>query len=86
MFEIYLIICLAGLILLLIFAALGGFGAAAEGGDLDLDVDVDAGDVDIGDADIGEADVDAGMDASLSPLSLPLILLFLTSFGAIGAI
>jgi len=96
MISFYLIICLVGVILLVIFAILGGFGAAAEGADVDVDVghdldighDVDVGhDIDVGhDVDVGDADIDAGMDASLSPLSLPIILVFVTSFGAFGMV
>jgi membrane-bound ClpP family serine protease len=77
--SFYLIICLVGVILLVILAILGGFGADAEA-DIDLDIDADI------DVDIGDVDVDAGVDAGLSPLSLPIFLVFITSFGAIGMV
>ena len=84
MFDIYLIICFIGLILLIVFALLGGFGAAFE---TDVgDVDVGDIDVDVGDVDVGDVDVDSSIGGHPSPLSLPLILLFMTSFGAFGAI
>ena len=103
MISFYLIICIIGVILLVIFAILGGFGADVEGGsgdvDIDLgdaDVDIDLGDadvdIDLGDADVdidlgdADADIDAGMDTGLSPLSLPIILVFITSFGAFGMV
>ncbi len=89
MVSFYLIICLIGVILLIIFAIMGGFG-----GDVEAEVgDVDIGDIDVGDADIdvdiGDADVDLDVDAGgggPSPLSLPILLIFITSFGAIGMI
>ena len=105
MLSIYLIICLVGVILLIIFAALGGFGADVEAADADIDFDVGGGDVDVdvdvgvdvdtdidvdvgGDVglDVGDADIDAGMDVHLSPISLPILLIFVTSFGAFGMI
>jgi hypothetical protein len=85
MIELYLAICLIGLALLIIFAALGGFGAGAEGGDVGLDAghDIDAG-VDAG----MDGDLDVGTEpgTGLSPLSLPIILVFMTAFGAFGMI
>ena len=82
MIELYITIWLIGLILLIIFAALGGFSLDADAGDIDFDVDVDADiDVDIGDVDV---DADAGLASHPGPISLPIILVFMTSFGAIG--
>lgn len=109
MVSFYLIICLVGVILLIIFAALGGFGADVEAADADVDFDMGGGHIDVdvdtdvdvdvdvdadvgvdvgGDTgfDVGHADVDAGMDVHLSPISLPIILIFVTSFGAFGMI
>lgn len=87
MVSFYLIICLIGVILLIIFAIMGGFGG---------DVEADVGDVDIGDIDVGDVDadvdvdvghdVDAGGGGGPSPLSLPILLIFITSFGSIGMI
>ena len=82
MIELYMAIWLIGLILLIIFAILGGFGLDADAGDVDFDADVDF-DVDVGDADI-DIDADAGMGGHPSPLSLPIVLVFMTSFGALG--
>jgi hypothetical protein len=95
MISFYLIICLIGLILLIIFAMMGGFT-----GDFDVDsgdVDVDIGHIDVGHADVGDVDADVDVDVDHdvdsgghgggpSPLSLPILLVFVTSFGAIGMI
>jgi hypothetical protein len=84
MIELYMAIWLIGLILLIIFAILGGFGLDADAGDVDFDFDADADvdfDVDVGDVDI---DADAGVGGHPSPLSLPIVLVFMTSFGALG--
>ena len=74
--SIYLLICLICGILLIVMGmfAFGDFG----------DFDFDAGDLDIdtGDFDLGHGDVSGG----LSPLSLPIMLSFGTSFGAFGVI
>ena len=113
MIEIYLIFMILGLVLLVIFAALGGFGGDADFdvGDADMDLDIDMGhDIDLGDGghDIDFGDVDGhdvdlgdvdGHDVDLSdidsadhdvthmnPVSLPNILIFMTSFGTIGTL
>jgi hypothetical protein len=87
MVSFYLIVCLIGVVLLVIFAILGGFGGDFEAdvgdADFDIDMDIDA-DVDM-DVDM-DTDVDAGMDTSLSPLSLPILLVFFTAFGAFGMV
>ncbi|WP_455391988.1 hypothetical protein [[Eubacterium] cellulosolvens] len=85
MIEVYMAIWLIGLILLIIFAILGGFGLDTDAGDVDFDVDVgDADlDVDVGDADL-DIDGDAGVSGHPSPLSIPIVLVFMTSFGALG--
>ena len=74
--SIYLLICLICGILLIV---MGMFGFGDFG-----DFDFDAGDLDIdtGDFDLGHGDVSGG----LSPLSLPIMLSFGTSFGAFGVI
>ena len=74
--SIYLLICLICGILLIV---MGMFGFGDFG-----DFDFDAGDLDIdtGDFDMGDGDVSGG----LSPLSLPIMLSFGTSFGAFGVI
>jgi hypothetical protein len=88
MIELYLVIWLVGLILLIIFAALGGFGMDTDAGDMDFDADFDADiDVDAGGGDVDldmDADADAGISGHPSPLSIPIVLVFLTSFGALG--
>jgi hypothetical protein len=84
MIELYMAIWLIGLVLLIIFAILGGFSLDADAGDVDFDFDADVDfDVDVGDADI-DVDADAGMGGHPSPLSLPIVLVFMTSFGALG--
>jgi len=85
MIELYMAIWLIGLILLIIFAILGGFSLDVDAGDVDFDFDVDADadfDVDVGDTDVDVGD--AGVSGHPSPLSLPIVLLVLTSFGALG--
>lgn len=74
--SIYLLICLICGILLIV---MGMFGFGDFG-----DFDFDTGDLDIdtGDFDMGHGDVSGG----LSPLSLPIMLSFGTSFGAFGVI
>jgi hypothetical protein len=92
MISFYLIICIIGLILLIAFAVMGGFSGdfEAEMGDMDVDVghDIDVGDVGDIDADVDvNHDIDAGgHGGGPSPLSLPILLVFVTSFGAIGMI
>ena len=73
--SIYLLICLVCGILLIVMGMFG-FG---DFGDFDFDtgdIDVDTGDFDLGHGDMG----------GLSPLSLPIMLSFGTSFGAFGVI
>jgi len=74
--SIYLLICLVCGILLIIMG-LFGFGDFG-----DFDFDTGDFDVDTGDIDVGHGDVSGG----LSPLSLPIMLSFGTSFGAMGVI
>jgi membrane protein implicated in regulation of membrane protease activity len=74
--TIYLIIALVCGILLMVMALFGGDFL-----DLDMDVDTDV-DMDMGHFEAGHGDFSAG----LSPLSLPIILAFGTSFGAFGVI
>ena len=73
--SVYLLIAIVSAVVLLIMAALGGFG-----GDVDLDFD---GDVDVGHFDIGHGDFSG---AGISPLSVPIWLIFFTCFGSIGTI
>jgi membrane protein implicated in regulation of membrane protease activity len=84
--SIYLIIAIICLVFLIVSVALGGFGD---------DLDMGGHDVDVGgDFDVGGADVDAGFDAGhgdfsgagISPLSLPIIMAFGTTFGGVGAL
>ena len=77
MISIYLIIALVAAIALLVMAALGGFG-----GDIDADVDVDTG-IDAGHFDAGHGDFSG---SGISPLSIPIWLIFFTCFGSIGTI
>jgi len=76
-------------VLLIVMAALGGFGGAH---DIDMgghDVDIGGHDVDMGhDADMGHYDAGHGdySGAHLSPLSVPILLAFGATFGAMGAI
>jgi membrane protein implicated in regulation of membrane protease activity len=74
--SIYLIVALVCGIILFVMALFGGDFL-----DLDVDVDTDT-DLDIGHFDAGHGDFSAG----LSPLSLPILLSFGTSFGAFGTI
>ena len=75
--SLYMIIAIVCGILLLIMALFGGDFL-----DLDVDTDVDT-DLDLGGHfEAGHGDFSAG----LSPLSLPLVLCFGTSFGAFGVI
>ena len=77
--SIYLAIAVICVILLGIFAALGGIA------DFDMDGGVDF-DVDAGmDVDVGDGFGDFG-GPGVSPLSLPVILMWGTTFGAVGGI
>ncbi len=73
--SIYLLICLVCGILLIV---MGMFGFGDFG-----DFDFDTGDIDL---DTGDFDMDHGDMGGLSPLSLPIMLSFGTSFGAFGVI
>jgi hypothetical protein len=88
--SIYLIIAIICAVLLIVSVALGGFAD-----DVDMgghDIDVGGPDLDVGgpDVDLGGPDVDVGYGdfsgAGISPLSLPVILAFGSSFGGIGAL
>lgn len=90
MISIYLIIAIICAVLLIVSVALGGFAD-----DVDMgghDIDVGGPDLDVGgpDVDLGGPDVDVGYGdfsgAGISPLSLPVILAFGSSFGGIGAL
>ncbi|MCK5397275.1 MAG: hypothetical protein KAJ33_03400 [Thermoplasmata archaeon] len=71
MISIYLLIAIICVILLAVFAVMGGIA----------DFDVDAGaDMDL---DVGEGFGDFG-GAGVSPLSLPVMLMWGTTFGAVG--
>ncbi|MCK5024785.1 MAG: hypothetical protein KAR56_04125 [Thermoplasmata archaeon] len=74
MISIYLIIAIICALLLVIMAAFSDFGDF----DADMDVDVDAG-VDLS----GHGDFHGG---DISPLSIPVMLVFGTVFGATGSI
>ena len=87
---IYLIIAIVCALLLIVMAALGGFGG---GHDVSTGHDVGIGhhDIHIGhghDGDMGHYNAGHGdySGSSLSPLSIPILLVFGTSFGAIGAL
>ena len=73
--SVYLLICLVCGILLIV---MGMFGFGDFG-----DFDFDTGDIDL---DTGDFDLDHGDMGGLSPLSLPIMLSFGTSFGAFGVI
>jgi membrane protein implicated in regulation of membrane protease activity len=72
--NLYVLITLVCGLLMIAMFFMGDFG-----GDMDVDVDVD---MDMGHIELGHGDVQAGM----SPLSLPILLSFGTSFGAFGFI
>ncbi|MFQ6106928.1 MAG: hypothetical protein ACE5QF_05005 [Thermoplasmata archaeon] len=82
MISIYLIIAIVCAILLIVTIALGGLmGEVDVGGDFDVggpDLDVGGPDIDLGYGDF------AG--PGISPLSLPIILAFGTTFGGVGAL
>jgi len=73
--SIYLLIAIICAILLIVTVAMGGF----TGGDFDVEG------LDLGgpEADMGYGDF---MGAGISPLSLPIVLTFGTTFGGIGAV
>ena len=77
--SVYLIIALVCGLLLIIMAAMGGIGDTDVDFDagLDVDLDIDA-DVDVGHGDFG--------GTGISPLSIPVLLIFGTMFGCTGAI
>lgn len=86
--SIYLIIALICAILLIVTVALGGLTGDVDvgGGDFDVagpDFDVAGPDIDVGGADIGYGDFTG---PGISPLSLPVVLAFGTTFGGIGAV
>lgn len=76
MISIYLIIAIVCAVLLIVTVALGGVVS---------DVDIGGGDLDIGGPDVG---VDYGdfVGPGVSPLSLPIVLAFGTTFGGVGAL
>jgi len=82
MISIYLIIAIVCAILLVISVALGGLA--------DHDFDMGGHDIDLGgaDADVGGPDMGYGdfQGAGISPLSLPIVLAFGTTFGSVGAL
>lgn len=90
MISVYVIIAIICVVLLIISIALGGFGDDFDMGGHDFDVG--GPDLDVGgpDMDLGGAHVDVGYGdfggAGISPLSLPVILAFGSSFGGIGAL
>ena len=73
--SIYLLIAVICVILLAFFAMMGGIADF----DTDIDIDVDGG------IDVGEGFGDFG-GAGVSPLSLPVILMWGTTFGSVGGI
>jgi membrane protein implicated in regulation of membrane protease activity len=77
--SIYLLICIICGIALIVMAMFG----FDDVGDMDFDIGGADVDIDAGHFDAGHGDFSG---AGLSPLSLPLILSFGTSFGAFGAI
>jgi len=68
--SLYVWIALISLLFLVVLVALGGFGMDI-GGDVDADLDLDYGDF---------------SGPGLSPLSLPLVAAFGTTFGSVGAL
>ncbi|MEE8183648.1 MAG: hypothetical protein V3T94_05830 [Thermoplasmata archaeon] len=75
--SIYLLIAIICAILLIVTVAMGGFA----GGDFD----VEGPDLDLGglEGDVGYGDFTG---AGISPLSLPIVLAFGTTFGGVGAV
>lgn len=80
LFTIYLVIAIVCVVLLITMAALGGFHDLDMGGH---DVDMGGSDVDLGHYDAGHGDYSG---SQLSPLSVPILLAFGATFGAMGAI
>ncbi|MFQ5909205.1 MAG: NfeD family protein [Thermoplasmata archaeon] len=82
MISVYLLIAIICAVLLIITVALGGFA-----GDFDVsgDFDIEGPDIDMGgpDVDMGYGDFTG---PGISPLSLPIVLAFGTTFGGIGAL
>ncbi|MGA1822321.1 MAG: hypothetical protein ACMUIG_07325 [Thermoplasmatota archaeon] len=74
LFWVYLAIGLGSLLLLIVMLVIGGLDV--------LGFDFDVGDVDVDGIDI---DVDSG-GPGMGPLSIPIILSFLSGFGGIGAL
>jgi len=68
--SLYVWIAMISLLFLIVLVALGGYGLDI-GGDVDADVDLDYGDFG---------------GPGISPLSLPLVAAFGTTFGAVGAL
>jgi hypothetical protein len=93
MMVIYVLIAIVCVVLLLVMAASGGFAHDIDMGH-DIDIgghDVDFGGHDVGgghDADLGHYDAGHGdfSGSHLSPLSVPILLAFGATFGAMGAI
>lgn len=80
---LYLVIAIICAVILVAMAALGDFDTDADfDTDVDFDVDADA-DVDIGHFDSGHGDFTG---SGISPLSIPILLIFGTGFGAAGTI
>ena len=81
--SIYLLIAIICAILLIVTVAMGGF----TGGDFDAGggFDVEGPDLDLGglEADVGYGDFTG---VGISPLSLPIVLAFGTTFGGVGAV
>ncbi|MEW5936637.1 MAG: NfeD family protein [Candidatus Thermoplasmatota archaeon] len=76
--SLYLVIAIICVVILIVIAALGGFVGGDMGIDLGHDVDLGMDHFDAGYGDFG--------GAGISPLSLPLILVFGASFGSFGAL
>lgn len=82
---IYLLIAIICGVLLIVMAAMGGFGDSDIdiGGDADVGFDLDH-DIDLGhDIDVGHGDFGG---SGISPLSVPILLIFGTMFGCTGGI
>ncbi|MCK4367444.1 MAG: hypothetical protein KAW84_05805 [Thermoplasmata archaeon] len=81
--SIYLLIAIICAVLLIVTVAMGGF----TGGDFDAGggFDVEGPDLDLGglEADVGYGDFTG---VGISPLSLPIVLAFGTTFGGVGAV
>ena len=77
--SIYLLIAVICVILLAFFAMMGGIADFDAGHDIDIDMGMDAG------IDAGDGFGDFG-GPGVSPLSLPVILMWGTTFGSVGGI